>query len=493
MTKLPLSIEHISFTSSVPQDEVVAENESNFDELSIGEADLLAMSREDEGRVVLSDPINQELRKAGFIPFDCDSIPAILDCGYESNGTNTPCMDECDVLEVDLGPKSLNFLDKDCSDSGESMMESVVVEDLVLVGENGETMVMLDLSKRVSESLFEVSKEAKINKHNFPPLWGLVSIQGRRHEMEDSAVALPRYLRLPSRMLSDNPHLCSSDQDLTVHLFGVYDGHGGSQVANYCKKRLHIALTEEIDKSKQNFSDIEFSWKEQWMKIFLDCFRKLDDEVGGSPEIDGDITSNPLVVPPVAPGSVGSTAVVAIVSSTHIIVANCGDSRAVLCRGKAAVPLSTDHKPRREDECERIEALGGKVISWNGYRVSGVLAVSRSIGDRYLSPYIISDPEITFHPRAKEDECLILASDGLWDVMTNEEACDLARRRILLWYKRNGGTLSKDKDRGEDTDPAAQDAANYLSQVAFQRGSIDNISVIVVDLKAPRKGKKKMV
>ncbi|XP_073276592.1 protein phosphatase 2C 50-like isoform X2 [Primulina huaijiensis] len=490
MTKLPLSIEHISFTSSVPQDEVVAENESNFDELSIGEADLSAMSREDVGRVVLSDPINQELRKAGLIPFDCDSIPAILDCGCESNGTNTPCMDECEVLEVDLGPTALNFLDKDCSDSGESMMESVVVEDLVLVGENGETMVMLDLSKRVSESLFEVSKETKINKHNFPPLWGLVSIQGRRPEMEDSAVALPRCLRFPSRMLSDNPHLCSSDQDITVHLFGVYDGHGGSQVANYCKERLHIALTEEIAKYKQNFNDIKYSWKEQWMKIFLDCFRKLDDEVGGSPEIDGDITSNPLVLPPVAPDSVGSTAVVAIVSSTHIIVANCGDSRAVLCRGKAAVPLSTDHKPRREDECERIEALGGKVISWNGYRVSGVLAVSRSIGDRYLSPYIISDPEITFHPRAKEDECLILASDGLWDVMTNEEACDLARRRILLWYKRNGGTLSKDKDRGEDTDPAAQDAANYLSQVAFQRGSIDNISVIVVDLKTQRKVKK---
>lgn len=499
-TKLPLSIEHISFTSSVPRDGVVAENELNFGELSIGEADLLAMSREDEGRVVLSDPINQEHRKAGLIPFDCDSIPAIIDCGYESNGTNTPCMDECKVLEVDLVPIALNFLDKDCngsysinsSNSGESVVESVVVEeDLVLVGEDGEAMVMLDLGKRIPESLIEVSKETKINKHNSPPLWGLVSIQGRRPEMEDSAVALPRCLRLPSQMLSDNPHLCSSDQDLSVHLFGVYDGHGGSQVANYCKERLHIALAEEIDKTKQNFNDIEYSWKERWMKIFLDCFRKLDDEVGGSPEIDGDITSNPLVVPPIAPNSVGSTAVVAIVCSTHIIVANCGDSRAVLCHGKAAMPLSTDHKPRREDECERIEALGGKVINWNGYRVSGVLAVSRSIGDRYLSPYIISDPEITIHPRAKEDECLILASDGLWDVMTNEEACDLARRRILLWYKRNGGTLSKDRD--EVTDPAAQDAANYLSQVAFQRGSIDNISVIVVDLKARRKVKKKMV
>lgn len=122
----------------------------------------------------------------------------------------------------------------------------------------------------------------------------------------------------------------------------------GAQVANYCKERLHVALTEEIDKSNQKYVDnyVGYNWKEQWMKIFLDCFRKLDDEVGGSLKIEGDVSSNPSVVPPVAPDSVGSTAVVAIVSSTQIIVANCGDSRAVLCRGKVAVPLSTDHKVR---------------------------------------------------------------------------------------------------------------------------------------------------
>lgn len=94
-----------------------------------------------------------------------------------------------------------------------------------------------------------------------------------------------------------------------------------------------------------------------------------------------------------------------------------------------------------------------------------------------------------FVPRAKEDDCLILASDGLWDVLTNEEACDVARRRILLWHKKNGGTLSR--ERGENVDPAAQDAAEYLTRVALQRGSRDNISVIVVDLKAQRKFKKK--
>lgn len=94
-----------------------------------------------------------------------------------------------------------------------------------------------------------------------------------------------------------------------------------------------------------------------------------------------------------------------------------------------------------------------------------------------------------FIPRAKDDDCLILASDGLWDVMTNKEACDLARRRILLWYKKNGITLTP--ERGETADPAAQDAAEYLSNYALQKGSKDNITVIVVDLKAQRKFKSK--
>lgn len=93
-------------------------------------------------------------------------------------------------------------------------------------------------------------------------------------------------------------------------------------------------------------------------------------------------------------------------------------------------------------------------------------------------------------PRVREDECLILASDGLWDVMTNEEACEVARRRILLWHKKNGPATHAD-NRGQVVDPAAQAAAEYLSVLALQKGSKDNISVIVVDLKAQRKFKSK--
>ncbi|XP_075666189.1 protein phosphatase 2C 16-like [Castanea sativa] len=325
------------------------------------------------------------------------------------------------------------------------------------------------------------------------PLWGSVSIPGDRPEMEDAIAAVPRFMKIPIKMLIGDRVIDGMKQSLThvtSHFFAVYDGHGGSQVANYCRDRIHLALDEDIGMIKDNLSDGSMGGNQQvqWEKAFTSCFQKVDDEIAGnvSRGINGN---NEDASEPVAPETVGSTAVVALVCSSHIIVANCGDSRAVLCRGKEAMALSVDHKPNREDEYARIEASGGKVIQWNGHRVFGVLAMSRSIGDRYLKPWIIPEPEVMFLPRARDDELLILASDGLWDVMSNEEACEVARRQILLWHKKNGSAPLL--ERGTGIDPAAQAAADRLSFLALQKGSKDNISVIVVDLKAQRKFKTK--
>ncbi|XP_010696551.1 protein phosphatase 2C 50 [Beta vulgaris subsp. vulgaris] len=327
------------------------------------------------------------------------------------------------------------------------------------------------------------------------PLWGFTSICGRRPEMEDALAAVPYFHRIPAKMLMGETVLNGIAESLSqfAHLYGVYDGHGGCQVANYCRDRLHLALVEEIEAIKANILSgrSEENLQQKWEKAFSHCFLKVDAEVGGVTQgrPGGSNNVSEASVEPIAPETVGSTAVVAIVCPTHIIVANCGDSRAVLCRGKAPMPLSVDHKPDRKDELDRIEAADGKVIQWNGYRVFGVLAMSRSIGDRYLKPWIIPDPEVTIVQRAKDDDCLILASDGLWDVLTNEEVCDAARRRILLWHKKNGANISS--DRGNSIDLAAQAAADYLSKLALQKGSKDNITVIVVDLKPNRKFKTK--
>jgi protein phosphatase 2C len=125
------------------------------------------------------------------------------------------------------------------------------------------------------------------------------------------------------------------------------------QVADYCRERLHVALVERLRGIEgtvcvANLGEVEF--KKQWEKAFVECFSRVDDEVGGKASRGGDDgtgtsdTTTAAVLEPMAPETVGSTAVVAIICSSHIIVANCGDSRAVLCRGKQPVPLSVDHK-----------------------------------------------------------------------------------------------------------------------------------------------------
>lgn len=119
------------------------------------------------------------------------------------------------------------------------------------------------------------------------------------------------------------------------------------QVANYCRDRIHIALAEEIRSTKDDLKDgIRGENKHvQWEKTFNSCFVKVDDEIEGKVSRDNGDGSD-VISEPVAPETVGSTAVVALVCSSHIIVANCGDSRAVLCRGKEAMALSVDHKVR---------------------------------------------------------------------------------------------------------------------------------------------------
>lgn len=169
---------------------------------------------------------------------------------------------------------------------------------------------------------------------------------------------------------------------------------------------------------------------------------------------------------------VGSTAVVALVGKKRLWIGNCGDSRAVLCRNSRAIQLTDDHKPEREDEAERVEKAGGQVLYWNGHRVMGVLAMSRAIGDHGLRPYVIPEPEISVVARTEDDDLLLLASDGLWDVMSNQEAANLAMR-----------CLRRARDKGASRKASVRIAASVLTKAAVDRGSKDNVTVVIVDLK----------
>ncbi|KAL0015994.1 hypothetical protein SO802_003063 [Lithocarpus litseifolius] len=277
----------------------------------------------------------------------------------------------------------------------------------------------------------------KLNSELFS---GSISVIGRQRVMEDAVKVVHEFVSV-----AGNPY----------DFFGVYDGHGGARVASACKERMHALLEKEVVEEGGGVVV-------EWEKVMRSCFWKMDEEVrtgGGGVKVE----------------MVGSTAVVVVVGKEDVVVANCGDSRAVLCRGGAAVPLSRDHKPDRADEMERVEAAGGRILNWNGSRVLGVLATSRSIGDHYLRPYVISEPEVTVTERTELDDFLVIASDGLWDVVSNEFACEVVRRCLDGQIKRRISEVSSESTAG--------DAAAILAELAMSRGSNDNISVIVVELK----------
>ncbi|KAL1542160.1 protein-serine/threonine phosphatase [Salvia divinorum] len=300
------------------------------------------------------------------------------------------------------------------------------------------------------------------------PKFGMTSVCGRRRDMEDAVAIHPSFS-------GPNPNFPDG-----MHFFGVYDGHGCSHVATTCRDRMHEIVKEEL----------EAAGSSSWERTMCESFLKMDKEVGScSSGRVGSCCASACRCELQTPqcDAVGSTAVVAVVTPDKIIVSNCGDSRAVLCRNGVAIPLSVDHKPDRPDELNRIQEAGGRVIFWDGPRVLGVLAMSRAIGDNYLKPFVISEPEVTITERTAEDECLILASDGLWDVVSNETACGVARMCLQSRKPpsppRSPGSDMTVTAAGESSDKGCSDASILLTKLALARHSTDNVSVVVVDLR----------
>ncbi|XP_074284781.1 putative protein phosphatase 2C 9 [Silene latifolia] len=214
-------------------------------------------------------------------------------------------------------------------------------------------------------------------------------------------------------------------------LFAIYDGHLGDTVPGYLQKHLFANILKEED-----------FWSDPNRSI-LKAYESTDQAI---------LNHNPDL------GRGGSTAVTAIlVDGQKLWVANVGDSRAVLSRKGQAAQMSTDHEPNTERSS--IEDKGGFVSNLPGdvARVNGQLAVSRAFGDRNLKTHLRSDPDIKYVEVNADTDLLILASDGVWKVMSNQEAVDIAKKI---------------------KDPVK--AAKQLSTEALNRDSKDDISCIVV-------------
>ncbi|KAG6486546.1 hypothetical protein ZIOFF_055123 [Zingiber officinale] len=214
-------------------------------------------------------------------------------------------------------------------------------------------------------------------------------------------------------------------------LFAIFDGHLGQNVADYLRANLFENILNEPD----FWTDIESAIKKAYERTDTKILEK-QAELGRG----------------------GSTAVTAIlIDGVSLVVANIGDSRAVISKNGVAIQLSIDHEPSRERHL--IEEKGGFVTSFPGDvpRVDGRLAVARAFGDRSLKAHLTSEPDVADEIIDEDAEFLILASDGLWKVMSNQEAVDFMK---------------------DIKDP--QTAARSLTEEAVARKSRDDISCIVV-------------
>ncbi|CAE7603959.1 unnamed protein product [Symbiodinium sp. CCMP2592] len=267
---------------------------------------------------------------------------------------------------------------------------------------------------------------------------------------------------LQDRYVMDEPL-----EELGVY-FAVLDGHGGTQVADMVKEKLHKNVLQQMrQKQVQPASrdeKIKLAIKEAFLqtdKEILALAERKKFELVGSTCVSVILHGNPKLG-----------------TALRLVVSNLGDSRAVLCRAGQAVPASEDHRPTRIDEKKRIERVGGLVLQVRGaWRVATStnpnsmnkaarreyqgLAMTRSFGDLHFKRPIglaIAEPEVRIVPLSDKDLFIVLATDGVYDVLSNQEVIDLAMRH---WRE-------------------PEEAAKNIVRSAYKRGSEDNLTVLVV-------------
>ena len=233
-----------------------------------------------------------------------------------------------------------------------------------------------------------------------------------------------------------------------INLFCVFDGHGGNTVSKFLKKivptvfgdinnKIDFILNKNINTKKIN-------------KVF-DNIKSLLDKKYGTQAIH-----------------CGSTACIAIefynIKNQHkMVVFNVGDSRLVKCNNYyIAEQLTNDHKPNQIHEKRRITGLGGK-IEYDGFdwRIKN-LSLSRAFGDNDTIPYITHIPDIYSYNINKDDKFIILACDGVWDVLSNQEAVDYILGLML-----------------EYPDKSKCNYAEELTKYTYSKKSTDNITIII--------------
>jgi protein phosphatase 1L len=293
------------------------------------------------------------------------------------------------------------------------------------------------------------------------PKSGYCDIQGRRRGIEDFHAI----------------HLQPSHQ-----FYGVFDGHTGNLASKFAASSFYEHLSQCLSNVDEE-ALADSNWKSHVVRNLTESFAQVHDSF--------------LMAVALAPHGVmdqsGTTATTVFVTNSTVVVASIGDSRAVLSVKDAAnqmgaIQLTVDHIAANEVERLLVEARGGQVVVTGGMaRANGTLAITRSIGDADLAPILSRTPHVVAFLKSEIHELcgiadfdpvpcfIVLATDGLWDVVTNEEAVNLVSQVVVSYDTEDNG-LSWEEGG------AFQKAAERLTQEAYVRGSTDNIGVCIIAL-----------
>jgi serine/threonine protein phosphatase PrpC len=291
-------------------------------------------------------------------------------------------------------------------------------------------------------------KEIHVGELHIVLRYGEHSIKGKRRTQEDAHTATTDVEKRSAEEENRDP-----DPNVNPAFFAIYDGHGGSRCSDFAAQNLHRYFIQERKAEKVEV-------QEGLRRAIARVEKEWSDRAEKEDLVDG------------------TTACIVIIDEDRLCVANVGDSEAVLCRGGKPFALCEVHNPAKNPkETLRVLAAGGSVRQERVVhpRAAGAfsLAVSRAIGDLpFKHPEftggkpsgVIAEPEFIQLQLTREDEFIVIACDGLWDVMTKEEVVEFCSKRL-----------------SEANDP--QTAAQDLVDRAFALGSLDNISVLVVALK----------
>ena len=280
-------------------------------------------------------------------------------------------------------------------------------------------------------------------------------VKNNKEELCFISYSYNEYANIPYRKSMEDYHCIKQNllknNSIVYSYFSIFDGHSGNEIALFLSKFLHKILSTQLNNLNINNNDIQ-NYNDKIISIIKKTFEIADEEIINNSNYSKDV------------GSTGTIILLYKIKnenrndfSRYLICANIGDSKGYILTKNDFIQITKEHKCNDAKEVERIKKNGGIVFS---NRVFGTLMLTRSFGDKEMKKYgVISTPDCFCHKIKDEDLYIVIASDGVWDAVSEEEIMQMSGEKY-----------------------SSDDFSKKIVKLAIDKGTRDNISCIVIKL-----------